>query len=163
MNEIWKPVIGFEGKYEVSSLGRVRSIPHQIIRNGYPVNVVGRVLKGFKHNYYYVFLGGKNQRAVHRLVCEAFHGDPQGREVNHIDANPFNNCVENLEWVTRSENRRHTLLMGNHNRARLTGGQVLQIRERLNAGETGISLAKEYGVSRHAITNIKLRHCWGCV
>lgn len=148
--EEWRPIGGVKPGYEVSSLGRVRS-PR-------------KVLSPYTTNYVYVFLGAKNRRSVHRLVCEAFHGPPPpDAEVNHIDANPFNNRADNLEWVSRSGNRQHTLKLGKHNRARLTIEQVVEIRTRLAQGEIGQRLADEYGVSRRAITNIKCRHTWSFV
>jgi hypothetical protein len=162
--EEWRPVIGFEGAYEVSSHGRVRSLTRLVTGPVRSFTRKGQLIRGFNHNYHYVFLGAGNQKGVHRLVCEAFHGPPLlGQEVNHIDANQFNNRADNLEWVSKSGNRQHTLRLGRHNRARLTVDQVLQIRARLAQGEIGQRLADEYGVTRHAITNIKRGHTWSFV
>ena len=97
--EIWKPVLGFEGKYEVSNLGNVKSL----IRN--------RLLKPASNrasNRGYLFVGlGKDHKLkyVHRLVWEAFNGPiPEGLQINHLDENKHNNSLSNLSLVTPSEN-----------------------------------------------------------
>jgi len=117
--ENWKPVKGYEGLYEVSNLGRVRSFDKYVlcIRNGVEMNVLhrGKILKPVKrqHGYLGVMLYGKGGHAtrgfktfsVHRLVAEAFIPNPNGLpEVNHIDEDKTNNKAENLQWVTRVEN-----------------------------------------------------------
>lgn len=96
--EEWKPVVGYEGLYEVSSLGRVRSrqgLLRQSLANRYPSVHLSRDGKQATHR-------------VHRLVASAFIPNPDGREtVNHIDGDRTNNAALNLEWVTTSENVRH--------------------------------------------------------
>lgn len=107
MSEIWKPVVGYEGKYEVSNLGRVRSLSRVIdmpskLGNIYPLHHNGKVLKMRLNNkgYYYLRLCGK-MFTVHRLVAKAFVSNPNGYScVNHKDENPKNNKAENLEWCT---------------------------------------------------------------
>ncbi len=116
--EEWKPVRGFEGKYEVSNYGRVRSVDHEVVCWGGSRIVSGRILKQrVEHGYCRVQLSlGKNDcvhKQVHRLVAEAFVANPYGKpEVNHIDGHKTNNCVFNLEWVTSSENSLHALKNG---------------------------------------------------
>lgn len=116
MEEIWKDVIGYEGVYSVSNIGRVKSLEKTILCKGWKI-VKEKVLrlklrggymavglyKNKKQKYYY----------VHRLVANAFientHNKPQ---INHIDANKTNNNLLNIEWVTQSENRLHAQRMG---------------------------------------------------
>jgi len=106
MQEIWKPIPGYEGRYEVSNLGRVRSFVR---------NYAGVFLKPGKasHGYYTVSLGSKNSRTLHSLVAETFIGPrPAGQEVLHKDGSRTNNCVENLRYGTRSENIRDAVRQG---------------------------------------------------
>lgn len=107
MSEEWKPVVGYEGYYEVSSLGRVRSLPRDYDMPSYVGNIYsyhhkGRVLKQTpnKSGYFTVCLCRKTV-AVHRLVAMAFVPNPNNLQcVNHKDENPKNNHADNLEWCT---------------------------------------------------------------
>ena len=111
MQEIWKDIKGFEGKYQISNLGRVKSLQ----RNGRPERILRlNLIKG----YAYTTLsngsrGNKKKLKVHRLVAEAFIPNPHNKsEVNHIDGDKRNCKVENLEWVTHQENCKHAYETG---------------------------------------------------
>lgn len=123
MKEIWKPIKGYEGQYEVSTMGRVRSIPREIPYSaGYTRKNEGRILKPTERtkdpdcNYYVVSLSKDNVAKsvfIHRLVAEQFIERKPGYDfVNHIDGNKHNNCVENLEWVTPKGNKMHAIYTG---------------------------------------------------
>ena len=104
--EIWKPIKGFEGLYEVSNFGRVKSLP-KITNNQYGKEE--RILKpGVTNGYYFVCLckNGKNTlKLVHRLVAEAFLPNPDNLPcVNHKGENPSKNFVWQLEWCTQGYN-----------------------------------------------------------
>ena len=111
MNEIWKDIKGFEGLYQISSFGRVKSLIRET-RNGHCKKdkiINGRHdKKGYIH--YALRKNGKAyERKGHRLVAEAFILNINNKsQVNHIDGNKTNNNVYNLEWCTNSENQKHS-------------------------------------------------------
>lgn len=119
--ETWKPVVGYEGLYEVSDLGRVRSLDREITteRGGRPFRykMKGQIVIPHerRHGYLAVCLYGKeskngrfSQKSVHRMVAEAFLPNPNGySEVNHLDENKQNNVLSNLEWCNHKENCHH--------------------------------------------------------
>lgn len=173
--EAWLPIPGGPAGYEVSSLGRVsRVLPDGQRRV--------RALSFTDKGYLKVGLpnhGGRRTRRVHDLVAAAFLGErPPGPQVNHIDGNKTNNRPANLEWVTGSANKYHywNVLVpvvgrkpsrgGHFGRYRLPPSTklnqdaVLEIRRRRAAGESGIDLAAEYGVTDPAIYNICNRRTW---
>lgn len=120
--EIWLPVRGYEGLYEVSDKGRVRSLDRKVIYStGREVLHRGRILKDTagKAGYPQVVLTKDKEKknySVHRLVAEAFIPNPENKEqVNHIDRNKENNNISNLEWVTHQENADHAVASGYHN------------------------------------------------
>lgn len=101
--EIWKPCLE-DLRYEVSTLGRVRSLGHASTGGRF---IIGRVLKPYQmpSGYMQVSLGRNAKKYVHRLVCAAFYGEPvSGSEVSHLDGTRDNNEVRNLKWSTHSEN-----------------------------------------------------------
>lgn len=136
MKEIFKPIKGFETKYEVSNLGRVRSLDRKDARGW---NIKGRDLKIYinKKGYSIVSLYKNSQLftcKVHRLVAQAFLPNPKNKpEVDHIDTDRSNNRVDNLVWVSRVENNNNPLTR-QHNSA--SGkGRVFSPSHRLKLAE----------------------------
>lgn len=107
--EVWKPIRSLLGLYEASSLGNIRSVRRLVGKQSYG----GKVLKaGFNPTNGYLSVGPSinnkvSRHYVHRLVAEAFLGLEKKKDVNHKDGNKKNNRIENLEWMTRSENQLH--------------------------------------------------------
>lgn len=107
LSESWRPVRGYEGEYEVSDMGRVKSL-----KGG-----SGRILKpGRSAGYPFINLllnGHQRSSKIHRLVAEAFIPNPESLDtVNHIDGDKANNHVDNLEWASYSDNNTHALYAG---------------------------------------------------
>lgn len=157
--EEWRDIPGYEGAYQASTLGRVRSL-NRIVRNvGGTRAHKGRVLKQSNHpnGYLSVVLcfGGKpTSKFVHALVIHAFLGAPSaGFQTCHNDGNPANNIISNLRYDTPQANhqdkRAHgTLLRGaDVGGAKLTAIAVLAIRRRRAFGESLRQIAPAYGVS----------------
>jgi hypothetical protein len=108
--ERWKPIKNYENKYEISNLGRLRYVgAYQNNRNG-ASNILKpriRVIKGNYRRVSYSLSNGKShtEKKAHHLVAEAFLGErPENMEVDHKDRNPLNNNVENLRYVSKSQN-----------------------------------------------------------
>lgn len=127
MTETWKAIPEWEGYYEVSDHGRVRSVGRSLPRiNGRPLNLRSKILKGSlnQNGYVIVALNRDNRkvgRGVHRLVLLAFVGPaPAGTEACHFDGNPANNRIDNLRWDTRSGNTYDRVRHGTHSQARKT-------------------------------------------
>jgi NUMOD4 motif/HNH endonuclease len=121
--ETWRPVMGYEGLYEVSDLGRVRSLDRMTGRRLRR----GRILKAIpqkRGGHLHVSLcadGTEVVRHVHRIVLEAFVGPrPDGMETRHLDGDPVNNALTNICWGTYADNRQDMLRHGKHPNSRKT-------------------------------------------
>ncbi|MEK5104348.1 NUMOD4 domain-containing protein [Cytobacillus sp. FSL M8-0252] len=178
--EIWKNVTGFEGLYQVSNIGRVKSLGrYRERKDGLLIKVKEKVLmvRTDSKGYEKVDLtkGGKRKTVlVHRVVAQAFIPNSNNKpQVNHKDGNKKNNKVSNLEWNTISENIKHahetglinsSLLKGEENiNAKLSEMQIRYIRENYipKDREFGTrALSKQYGVSQNAISKIVNYKTW---
>lgn len=164
--EIWKPIDGYEGIYEVSNLGRVKSLK-KIVLFRFPDKkrfIPDRIFKKSVNVYGYIIVSLHlnlkiKQFRVHRLVARAFIPNPENKPyVNHIDGNKQNNRVDNLEWCTAQENSIHAVKSGLlrnsslrgdlHNSLKLKFKQVEEIRELRNTGMGLKFIASMYGISK---------------
>jgi predicted DNA binding protein len=170
-DEVWKPVVGYEGLYEVSSLGRVRS-NHASSRRKDPI-LKDANLRGYRMVMLCKGDGTKPKSAlIHRLVATAFLGpapDVRRPTVNHKNLRKSDNRVENLEWLSQADNVRHAAphtprLRGEANHSKLTELQVREIRQRYIPHQVTLrQLGDEYGVSEQTIFSIIRRQKWAHV
>jgi hypothetical protein len=115
--EIWKDIEGYEGYYQVSNMGRVKSLAREVICNN-GIRILKEKIRKQHTNrhlgYNYVMLSKDNKQInyrVHRLVADAFIPNPYKKpQVNHIDKVKTNNKVYNLEWCTQEENMKHSYI-----------------------------------------------------
>jgi len=118
MQEQWRPIKDYEGLYEVSNLGRVKSLPkyHNCGKKSYMQSEKILKLNKRRDGYLQVMLyKDKKEKTlrIHRLVAQAFIPNPENKPfINHIDCDPSNNCVTNLEWVTQKENIQYASKLG---------------------------------------------------
>ena len=125
MEEIWKDIKDYEGMYQVSNLGNIRSLDRYINQKGISGKTYKRFIKGKQimsskdlNGYLHVILH-KNSKykifRIHQLVAQMFISNPENKkQINHIDGNKQNNSVTNLEWVTIRENHIHAYKTGLH-------------------------------------------------
>lgn len=167
--EIWKPIKGYEGRYEVSTLGRVKSLKRISDQNHL---LPERILKACNGKSDYLITGLRKDRKkksypVHRLVALTFLPNPENKQqVNHKNGVKHDNRLCNLEWVTPYENTKHALETGlssstgeKNNNSKLTKVDVLQIRENKNSLSV-TQLSKEFGVGKAQISRIINRQLW---
>lgn len=164
MVEIWKDVPGYEGRYQVSNMGRVKSLERKVRSvNWYSHKEFWRTVKErilrpgpVKTGHLYVVLGhGEAGIPVHQLVMRAFVGElPEGMEVRHLNGNPKDNRLENLKYGTRTENILDVFYQGKRWR-KLSIDDVIYVRFATFCGIPDKALAEELKVSQPTIANIR--------
>lgn len=172
-NEIWKDVIGYEGRYQVSSLGRVKSLARiKYAKNNGIQQVPEKILIGHTERYRALSLcNGRSPRPklVHRLVAQAFIPNPENKpSINHINGIKTDNRVENLEWCTQKENCVHAFKTGlskplkgeNAPGAKLKTSDVIEIKRLAALGIDDTTIGKQFNVARTAISRIRNRKRW---
>jgi hypothetical protein len=179
MTEEWRPVVGFEGLYAVSSLGRVRSLPRQTYcptgpRGPRTISLKGRVLSASRDSKGYPHVGMRKDGAgvtikIHVLVAAAFIGPrPAGHQVCHIDGVKTNNAPENLYYGTPKQNAADSDRLGTRVRgsrvakAKLNDDAIRLIRVMAESMRQ-IDIAPMFGVDSSVISRIVAGKTWGHV
>lgn len=174
--EIWKPIPGFEHFYEVSNMGRVRGVRRNRLRSP------NLTVKGYLHIALFCYGERFKPIAIHRLVAWAFIGPQKsGIVVNHLDGNPQNNRLSNLEYCTRKQDTQHAIRMGlkpigsrhwsrlhpewrahgeGHGCATITDVQAKQIKQLLKAGLGPTAVARIIGCSVKVAKDISCNKTW---
>lgn len=171
--EQWKQISGFD-RYAISSYGRVKRLSSiTCAKAGHILKPAVRGGRGGWHGYLFVTLcgdDGKSNGVIHVLVAEAFIGQrPSGAVVNHKDGDRHNNRMENLEWVTQSQNVLHAYAAGlsdargeANGQAKLTDEDVREMR-RQATGQRGqyAMLSRKFGISPRQVSDIVKGKAWG--
>ena len=161
------PIPGLEGFYEVSANGEIYSVERVSGFIRYPSQKIKQAISTTGYFYFNSSCNGAKKKVkTHHAVLMAFRGPrPDGYQGAHLDGNPKNNRLENLEWVTPAENQSHRLEHGTHNRgerhgmAKLTFRQVRWMRAR-RGQFTYDELAEFYDVSKATISRVMNRNGW---
>lgn len=175
MKELWKPIVGYEGIYECSSLGNIRVLERRTLDKKGVIQVFKpKKLKLINQSNGYLKInlikdGIQKTKLVHRLIAQSFLGDSD-KTVNHINGIKTDNRIENLEWVTLSENHIKAFEIGLKDLkgekspvSKLTNEQVIEIRELIKKGYTQEKIASQFNVKRQLISKIKLGQRWSHV
>lgn len=173
--ETWKEVVGFENSHRISSYGNIISLDRYVYRGNdkKPLFIKGQLLKKTinMHGYETIALLRAKTYFIHRIVALAFIHNPENKpEINHIDNNPLNNNVNNLEWATKSENILHSFKCGlasnigeRNPNSILTCSDVYDIRLMIDKKITMQIIALKYNVSISTIKRIKYKQLWKTV
>lgn len=176
MNELWKDIPNYEGLYQASNMGNIRSLDKIVPKwnKPYKRKIKGRVLKKHKANGGYNVVAlhkNKNQKTykVSRLIGITWKDNPDNKpEINHKNSIRTDDRAENIEWCTRSENVKHSYDKGNANQkgeknaySKLTKKKVLSIRDKYDSGKySQIELSDMFNISKTTIHNVVKRKTW---
>jgi hypothetical protein len=181
--EVWKDIPGFEGRYQASTLGRIKSLSRYALfkRCGRLVKkkISGSVLKPLlnkQKGYYYVSLGRGFKKPIHRFVALTFLGPPNGLCVNHKNLNKLDNSLSNLEYLTSKENIIHACEKGAFNNlkknfskkyrgqgnpnSKLSESDILVILKLLDKNVSRLVLSTIFRVTPECISGIKHKKTW---
>lgn len=176
-NELWKPIKGYEGLYEVSNLGRVKSLDRKNSRDVKGLEDYiskGKILapRPQRQGYQLVALyrnGEREDKPIHRIVADVFLPNPNNKKtINHKNGVKDDNRVKNIEWASQKENNRHawdngliSARRGEKNpAAKLSESDVVKIKMAFECGISSGELAKIYSVHKSTIKSIRAGRNW---
>ncbi|MFA5558654.1 MAG: NUMOD4 domain-containing protein [Methanofastidiosum sp.] len=168
---MWKDIRGYEGLYQINEYGQVKSLSRYIQNHSKLQLIPERILKPCRagRGYLAVSLRKNNKtyrKYIHQIVAEMFIENPNNLPVpNHKDGNKLNNCYENLEWSTYSENNQHAYDTNLKFRGEDFYNAILtekNVKEILKNGKCGTyqDIADNYGVSKATIRDVLIRKTW---
>ena len=164
--EVWKDIPGFEGEYMASTLGRIKSLK----RGKGVIRKLTTDSYGYKILVLIDKVGKRHHVKAHRMIAITFVPNPNKHEtVNHKNGNKSDNSLDNLEWMTFSENSKHgwdsgAMRMGErHALSKLTDTDVIEIINANNAGFTTKEISSAFGVSYSSIRHILRGETWKSV
>ena len=173
MATVWKAIPGYEGFYEASDAGAIRSV-ERVVNGGsgprvFPGRILSQAIGGHKYAVVNLSKFGKvKQFTVHTLILLTFKGEcPPGCEALHDDGNRLNNGVPNLNWDSRQRNTRDRIKHGTQVRgertanARFSDLEVMEIKRLLRVGMRQTDIARAYGAPLETIHSIKTGKSWG--
>lgn len=168
MKEIWKDIINFEGYYQCSNFGNIRSLDREINTKGGTKRISkGKILKPKTNPFYYCVGLSKFNKCktyyIHRLVASSFISNSNNLpEINHIDGNKLNNNITNLEWITSSKNKYHAFEIGvskkgkDNNLAKFSKEIIENVKKDLSKKiYTQRQIAHKYEMSYAQVSRIK--------
>lgn len=168
LTEVWRPVVGFEDKHEVSSLGRVKTLPYERRHwCGLTIPQAVRILKQSPHSggYRVVTLRDGKKHYVHKLVMAAFVGEADGRDVNHINGDKSDNRLENLEYCDRLHNVRHAIATGLQDNGgegngmhKYTAEQITAAHHMVQSGSSQEAASRATGVHTETVRQVVGNH-----
>jgi len=169
MKEIWKDIPNYEGLYQASNYGQIKSLAKKYGNNGYHKQ---RILKPGKDKdgYLHILLSKNNVRrytTVHKLVLETFIGPcPPGMQCRHLNENPKNNKSDNLKWGTPKENKADSIKHGTsrrgskHGSSKLNNNKIRKIRKLHLEGKSNTEIAKIFDITQSNVSYIINNKTW---
>jgi len=168
MQEVWKDIVGYENMYQISNLGRVKSLARACGTSAKKYTCVERILKPRNicgYNSVMLYQNGKTKQfKCSRLVAQAFIPNPDNLPiVNHKDENKRNDCIDNLEWCTIKYNTNYGNAIDKIRKSRLGTHASAKTREKMSVARTGVKnpmYGRTHSEETRLIISQKIKQAW---